>query len=77
MPNVIGYWLSSASIAAHAAAFSSGGHGKSGKPWPRLIAPCWAASRNVSRITDSVNWAAFALVRTEHAPSAAVPSNRP
>src|SRR3954452_19785332 len=49
-------------MAAQAASFSSGGHGKSGKPCPRLMAPYCAASRNVSRITDSVNRPALALV---------------
>ena len=39
-PQVIAYWLTSASMAAFAASLSSDGHGKSGKPWARLTAPC-------------------------------------
>src|SRR6266545_4113992 len=49
------YWLTSASMAALAACFSSGGQGKSGNPWARLIASCSSASRVISRMTDSVN----------------------
>ena len=41
-------------IAAHAASFIGSGIGKSGKPWARLIAPYWFATRVISRITDSV-----------------------
>src|SRR4029079_6203330 len=59
-----------------APALACGGRGTSGAPGRSLCARCCAASRNVSRITDSVNWAAFALVRTGHAPSAAVPRDR-
>src|SRR6266496_4873332 len=42
-------------IAAHAASFIGSGIGKSGKPWARLIAPYWFATRVISRMTDSVN----------------------
>src|SRR5258708_5153808 len=62
-PHVIAYWLTSASIAAFAASFSSCGHAKSGKPCARLIASCWIASRVMSRITDSVKLAAFRETR--------------
>src|SRR4051812_10071056 len=37
----------------------SSGAAQSGKPWPRLTAPYFTASRLISRITDSVNDAAF------------------
>ena len=46
-------------MASAAASLSSGGHAKSGNPWARLTAPWAAASRLMSRITDSVNDAAF------------------
>src|SRR6266516_1113744 len=62
-PQVIAYWFTSASIAALAASFSSGGHGKSGNPCDRLIASCSSASRVISRMTDSVNDATFELTR--------------
>ncbi len=52
-PHVIVYWLKSSLSAAQAAAFSSGGQGKSGKPCARLIALWASASRVISRITDS------------------------
>jgi hypothetical protein len=52
---VIGYWLTSAAIAARAASLISSGAAKSGKPCDRLIAPCAFASRVISRMTDSVN----------------------
>src|SRR4030095_13447616 len=54
-PHVIAYWLTSPWIAAAAAFFIGSGMGKSGKPWARLIAPCWCASRVISRMTLSVN----------------------
>ena len=57
------YWLTSASIAWRAASLSSSGHGKSGKPWARLIAPCSAATLVISRITDSVKRRVRAAVR--------------
>ena len=56
------YWLMSASTAAAAAAFSSGGQAKSGKPWARLTAPAATASRFISRMTDSVNRSALAEI---------------
>jgi hypothetical protein len=55
------YWFTSPWIAAHAASFIGSGIGKSGKPWARLIAPCWLATRVISRMTDSVK----VLVRRE------------
>src|SRR6266536_601311 len=42
-------------MARTAAAFTSSGASKSGKPWARLTAPCSSASRVISRMTDSVN----------------------
>src|SRR6185369_12228873 len=62
-PQVIAYWLTSASIAALAAPFSSTGQEKSGNPWARLTAPCTTASRVMSLITDSVKVDAFADTR--------------
>src|SRR4026207_497309 len=68
-PHVIAYWLTSAKSAAAAASLISSGAGKSGKPWARLTAPCATASRLVSRMTDSVNRSAFALIRIEDTPA--------
>src|SRR5450755_2269929 len=62
-PQVIGYWLTSASIAAMAACLTASGAGKSGKPWARLIASCSSASLVISLITDSVSAAATADAR--------------
>ncbi len=62
-PQVMAYWLSSASMAAFAASFSSAGQGKSGKPCARLMPSCARQSRVISRITDSVNVPAFADTR--------------
>ena len=62
-PQVIGYWLTSPSMAAMAARFTSSGAGKSGKPWARLIASCSIASLVISLITDSVSAAAVADAR--------------
>ena len=52
---MIGYWLWSSAIARRAASFTSGGAGKSGNPWLRLIAPWRSERRVISQITDSVN----------------------
>ena len=49
-------------------AYFSTRSGDGWRPDPRLIAPCSAARRNVSRITDSVNCPAFALVRATRVP---------
>src|ERR1035441_2509601 len=54
-PQVMAYWLMSASMASAAALFRTAGAGKSGKPCARLMAPCASARRVISRITDSVN----------------------
>src|SRR6186997_2862344 len=62
-PHVTGYWLWSSAIARAAASFTSCGAGKSGNPWPKLIAPWRFASLVISRITDSVNEEAFADAR--------------
>src|SRR5580700_2079233 len=58
-PQVIAYWLMSAAIASCAARLISAGAGKSGKPCERLTALCCRARRVISRMTDSVNWAAL------------------
>ncbi len=58
-PQVMAYWLMSAKTASEAAFFRTSGAAKSGNPCDRLIAPCWMASRVISRITDSVNSAAL------------------
>src|SRR5262249_21392932 len=52
-PQVMAYWLYPSWMARHAASLIAWGASKSGIPWPRLIAPCRAASRVISRITDS------------------------
>src|SRR3954452_4281734 len=62
-PQVIAYWLTSASIAAFAASLSSGGQAKSGKPCERLMPLCCRHSRVISRMTDSVKVSALALMR--------------
>src|SRR5437868_13311699 len=49
----------SCSIASCALRLMSGGAEKSGKPCDRFTAPCFSASRVISRITDSVNKLAF------------------
>ena len=68
-PHVMAYWLTSASIASTAARLTSSGAGKSGNPCARLTAPRSIASRVISRITDSVNDAAFGTSpRAERAP---------
>src|SRR5687767_15289323 len=58
-PHVIAYWLTSAAIASIALRLMSSGAEKSGKPCERFTAPCFSASRVISRITDSVNELAF------------------
>src|SRR4029077_4845102 len=50
----------SSAIVLRAASLISSGAAKSGNPWDRLTAPCFNASRVISRITDSVNCSAFA-----------------
>src|SRR5205823_11233062 len=64
-PQVIAYWFTSASIACMAARLISAGAAKSGKPCDRLTAPCFKASRVISRMTDSVNWLALRETRRE------------
>src|SRR5688500_1659316 len=61
-PQVIAYWLRSASTASAMACLSSGGQAKSGKPWARLTAPCATARRFMSRMTDSVKRSALAEI---------------
>src|SRR5215204_2935450 len=39
-------------MAALAASLTKAGPGKSGNPWPRLIAACWLASRLISANTE-------------------------
>src|SRR5882672_9941191 len=53
-PQVMAYWLISASMASCAACLRAAGAGKSGKPWARLMALWRKARRVISRITDSV-----------------------
>src|SRR5512143_1865702 len=53
-PHVMAYWLMSAAMARAAASFRTWGAGKLGNPCARLIASCWAASRVIARMTDSV-----------------------
>jgi hypothetical protein len=58
-PQVIAYWLTSSAIACIATRLMSSGAAKSGKPCDKLTAPCFIASRVISRMTDSVNWLAL------------------
>src|SRR6185503_19351714 len=58
-PHVIAYWLMSDVMARHAASLIASGAAKSGYPCERLMAPCLAASRVISRMTLSVNCFAF------------------
>src|SRR4026207_1538935 len=58
-PQVIAYWFTSAAMASMALRLMSSGAEKSGKPCDRLTAPCFSASRVISRMTDSVNELAF------------------
>src|SRR5438105_2735072 len=48
MPVIGGYWLWPARIAVATASTSAGSQSKSGKPWPRLIAPVRAASADIT-----------------------------
>eukprot|EP01137_Pigoraptor_chileana_P035362 Opistho-2@29247 len=43
MPVMGAYWLWPARMAVSTASIRAGAQAKSGKPWPRLTAPCWAA----------------------------------
>src|ERR1700747_2888526 len=52
----------SSEMAWRAASFTSAGAAKSGKPCERFTAPCFIASRVISRITDSVNCSALAEI---------------
>src|ERR1700756_1000340 len=52
----------SSEIAWRAGFFSLAGAAKSGKPCERFTAPCFIASRVISRITDSVNCSALAEI---------------
>src|SRR3990170_3373908 len=52
-PQVIAYWWCGPFSASRAASTMSCGGSKSGKPWARLIASCFAAMRVISRITLS------------------------
>src|SRR5439155_21019163 len=47
-PGIGAYWFRSAAIASAAARLTNSGPAKSGKPWPRLTAPCWTASALIS-----------------------------
>ena len=48
MPAIGGYWLRPDRIAASTASSSFGSQSKSGKPWPRLTAPCSCASADIT-----------------------------
>src|SRR5690348_9813838 len=48
MPAMGGYWLWPERMAASTAATSAGSQSKSGKPWPRLMAPDFAASADIT-----------------------------
>src|SRR5450755_4176957 len=48
MPVIGGYWFRPARIAASTASTSFGSQSKSGKPWPRLTAPCSRASADIT-----------------------------
>src|SRR5260370_22141535 len=50
----------SSAMALRGVSLISSGAAKSGNPWDRLTAPCFNASRVISRVTDSVNCSAFA-----------------
>src|SRR5688572_22427848 len=50
-------------MASTAFCLMSAGAGQSGKPWPRFTAPYFAASRLISRMTDSVKLADFREMR--------------
>ena len=58
-PHVMAYWFTSRLMASQAACLSAAGAGKSGKPCARLMAPCFAARRVISRMTLSLKRAAF------------------
>ena len=55
VPHVMAYWWKSPSSARCAASMTARGGGKFGIPWARLTPPCWATTRVISRMTDSVN----------------------
>ena len=77
LPQVIAYWLMSSRTAAAAASLSSGGHGKSGKPWARLTAP--AADREPVHLADDRFAEAFGLGRdpgTCHGPQSSPRAGR-
>src|SRR5688572_23592232 len=46
-----GYWFGPSMVALAAAARTSSGPSESGKPWPRLIAPCLRASPDITSNT--------------------------
>src|SRR5688572_23792421 len=48
MPAIGGYWFWPGRIAAATASRRRGSHSKSGKPWPRLTAPCCWASADIT-----------------------------
>src|SRR4029453_18899565 len=62
-PQVIAYWLMSDVMARQAASLIAAGAAKSGYPCERLMAPCFAASRVISRMTLSVNCLAFSATK--------------
>ena len=62
-PAIIGYWLWPARMASDTIAGSAGSQSKSGKPWPRLTAPCSAASADI-RVKTVVPTAGSLVRRT-------------
>jgi hypothetical protein len=62
-PAIGGYWFSPERIAVFTASSSAGSQSKSGKPWPRLTAPCCAASADIT-VKMVVPTAGRRLVRT-------------
>ena len=52
VPWLTAYWFRSARMAWMAASLTKSGPAKSGKPCPRLTAPCYTASRLISVNTD-------------------------
>ena len=55
MPRAGGYWLCPCAIARRAASATASGAGSSGKPWPRLSAPCSIARRAIVTKIDKVS----------------------
>jgi len=83
-PHVIEYWWWGPFSASRAASTISRGGSKSGNPWARLIASCFAATRVISRMTLSGKcWTRAAIRRSlirypnERVARAFVPTDSP